>query len=105
MLVTGASPVVFLIRELLAAMPNHNMDNNKFADVEVWLVQHKLAFKICWTKICWTHTLKHTNTHTGSNVESGPPTKKSLVPLELKQRFPTTGCPRKNILLGFGKLY
>ena len=36
LLVTGASPVVFLIRELLAAMPNHNIGNNRFADVEVW---------------------------------------------------------------------
>ena len=36
LLVTGASPVVFLIRELLAAMPNHNIGNNGFAEVEVW---------------------------------------------------------------------
>ena len=36
LLVTGASPVVFLIRELLAAMPNHNIGNNRFAEVEVW---------------------------------------------------------------------
>ena len=34
--------VVFLITELLAAMPNHNMDNNKFTEVEVWFVQPTL---------------------------------------------------------------
>ena len=36
LLVTGASQVVFLIRELLAAMPNYNIGNNRFAEVEVW---------------------------------------------------------------------
>ena len=36
LLVIGASPVVFLVRELLSVMPNHNIDNNRFAEVEVW---------------------------------------------------------------------
>ena len=31
--------VVFLVTELLAAMPNQNIANNKFAKVEVWFVQ------------------------------------------------------------------
>ena len=31
LLVIGASPIVFLVRELLAAMPNHNIDNNRLA--------------------------------------------------------------------------
>ena len=36
LLITGAGPVVFLIGELLAAMPNRNIGNNRFASVEVW---------------------------------------------------------------------
>ena len=33
--VIDTSPVVFLITELHAALPNNNMDNNRFAEVEV----------------------------------------------------------------------
>ena len=48
LLVIGASPVVFLVRELLAAMPNHNSDNNRFAKVEVWLALLNLTPAMYW---------------------------------------------------------
>ena len=43
LLVIGASPVVFLVRELLAAMPNHNS-----AKVEVWLALLNLTPAMYW---------------------------------------------------------
>ena len=34
-------PVVFIITQSLAVLPNHSMDNNRFADVEVWFGDFK----------------------------------------------------------------
>ena len=36
-----ATPFVFLITELLAALPNQNIDNNRFAEVENHVQVHK----------------------------------------------------------------
>ena len=47
--------VVFLVTELLVAMPNHNMDNNKFPEVKVWFVQPELKLRLlCYTVITVT---------------------------------------------------
>ena len=72
--VPDASLVVFLVSELLAAMPNQNIANN--AEVEVWFVQPELnslepnCFQIP------TETGRTENGQKRSGVESGPPTKK-----------------------------
>ena len=67
--VPDASLVVFLVTELLAAMPNQNIANN--AEVEVWFVQPELnSLEPNFFLIPTEDGQKR------SGVESGPPTKK-----------------------------
>ena len=56
--VPDASQVVFLVTEFLAAMPNNNMDNNRFDEVELWR-----GSKLCRRNI-------DDDTHTQVNVEA-----------------------------------
>ena len=72
--VPDASLVVFLVTELLAAMPNQNVANN--AEVEVWFVQPELNSLEPNFFLIPTENGKRTeNGQKRSSVESGPPTK------------------------------
>ena len=60
----------FPVTEIVAAMPNNNIDSNRFAETEVW------SFQVVVSKPIFNDTDIQIYKHTESHMEVAPPPKK-----------------------------